>query len=143
MEGEKMNGTDWKNKEFTMKELCADMPEIVAYETLEHAKEGYQDIQRIFAQAYEKVCAPHSDISHEDLSFYLLALARTAPKIDEEVFDHKMNLVTQYRKVLKKNLSAFESCDPDSVKRVKESIRIACENRMLLREKYEDYIREM
>ena len=35
-----MNGTDWKNKEFTMKELCADMPEIVAYETLEHAKEG-------------------------------------------------------------------------------------------------------
>ena len=103
-----MNGTDWKNKEFTMKELCADMPEIVAYETLEHAKEGYQDIQRIFAQAYEKVCAPHSDISHEDLSFYLLALARTAPEIDEEVFDHKMNLVTQYRKVLKKNLSAFE-----------------------------------
>lgn len=138
-----MNGTDWKNKEFTMKELCADMPEIVAYETLEHAKEGYQDIQRIFAQAYEKVCAPHSDISHEDLSFYLLALARTAPKIDEEVFDHKMNLVTQYRKVLKKNLSAFESWDTDSVKRVKESIRIACENRMLLREKYEDYIREM
>lgn len=138
-----MNGTDWKNKEFTMKELCADMPEIVAYETLEHAKEGYQDIQRIFAQAYKKVCAPHSDISHEDLSFYLLALARTAPKIDEEVFDHKMNLVTQYRKVLKKNLSAFESWDPDSVKRVKESIRIACENRMLLREKYEDYIREM
>lgn len=138
-----MNGTDWKNKEFTMKELCADMPEIVAYETLEHAKEGYQDIQRIFAQAYEKVCAPHSDISPEDLSFYLLALARTAPKIDEEVFDHKMNLVTQYRKVLKKNLSAFESWDPDSVKRVKESIRIACENRMLLREKYEDYIREM
>lgn len=143
MKGEKMNGTDWKNKEFTMKELCADMPEIVAYETLEHAKEGYQDIQRIFAQAYEKVCAPHSDISPEDLSFYLLALARTAPKIDEEVFDHKMNLVTQYRKVLKKNLSAFESWDPDSVKRVKESIRIACENRMLLREKYEDYIREM
>lgn len=143
MKGEKMNGTDWKNKEFTMKELCADMPEIVAYETLEHAKEGYQDIQKIFAQAYEKVCAPHSEISPEDLSFYLLALARTAPKIDEEVFDHKMNLVTQYRKVLKKNLSAFESWDPDSVKRVKESIRIACENRMLLREKYEDYIREM
>lgn len=138
-----MNGTDWKNKEFTMKELCADMPEIVAYETLEHAKEGYQDIQRIFAQAYEKVCAPHSEISPEDLSFYLLALARTAPKIDEEVFDHKMNLVTQYRKVLKKNLSAFESWDPDSVKRVKESIRLACENRMLLREKYEDYIGEM
>lgn len=138
-----MNGTDWKNKEFTMKELCENMPEIVAYETLEHAKEGYQDIQKIFAQAYEKVCAPHSDISPEDLSFYLLALARTAPKIDEEVFDHKMNLVTQYRKVLKKNLSAFESWDPDSVKRVKESIRIACENRMLLREKYEDYIREM
>ena len=138
-----MNGTDWKNKEFTMKELCADMPEIVAYETLEHAKEGYQDIQRIFAQAYEKVCAPHSEISHEDLSFYLLALARTAPEIDEEVFDHKMNLVTQYRKVLKKNLSAFEGWDPDSVKRVKESIRLACESRMLLREKYEDYIREM
>ena len=138
-----MNGTDWKNKEFTMKELCADMPEIVAYETLEHAKEGYQDIQRIFAQAYEKVCAPHSGISHEDLSLYLLALARTAPEIDEEVFDHKMNLVTQYRKVLKKNLSAFESWDPDSVGRVKESIRIACENRILLREKYEDYIREM
>ena len=138
-----MNGTDWKNKEFTMKELCENMPEIVAYETLEHAKEGYQDIQKIFAQAYEKVCASHSDISPEDLSFYLLALARTAPKIDEEVFDHKMNLVTQYRKVLKKNLSAFESWDPDSVKRVKESIRIACENRMLLREKYEDYIREM
>lgn len=138
-----MNGTDWKNKEFTMKELCADMPEIVAYETLEHAKEGYQDIQRIFAQAYEKVCAPHSDISHEDLSFYLLALARTAQKIDEEVFDHKMNLVMQYRKVLKKNLSAFEGWDTDSVKRVKESIRLACENRMLLREKYEDYIGEM
>lgn len=138
-----MNGTDWKNKEFTMKELCENMPEIVAYETLEHAKEGYQDIQKIFAQAYEKVCAPHSDISPEDLSFYLLALARTAPEIDEEVFDHKMNLVMQYRKVLKKNLSVFDGWDMDSVKRVKESIRIACENRILLREKYEDYIREM
>ena len=138
-----MNGTDWKNKEFTMKELCENMPEIVAYETLEHAKEGYQDIQKIFAQAYEKVCASHSDISPEDLSFYLLALARKAPEIDEEVFDHKMNLVTQYRKVLKKNLSAFEGWNTDSVKRVKESIRIACENRMLLREKYEDYIGEM
>ena len=76
-------------------------------------------------------------------SFYLLALARTAAEIDEEVFDHKMNLVMQYRKVLKKNLSVFESWDPDSVKRIKESIRIACENRMLLREKYEDYIGEM
>ena len=54
-----------------------------------------------------------------------------------------MNLVMQYRKVLKKNLSVFESWDPDSVKRIKESIRIACENRMLLREKYEDYIGEM
>ena len=93
-----MKGTDWKDKEFTMKELCAEMPEIAAYETQENAKEGYQDIQKIFAQAYEKVCAP---------------------------------------------LSAFESWDPDSVKRVKESIRIACENRMLLREKYEDYIEEM
>lgn len=138
-----MKGTDWKDKEFTMKELCAEMPEIAAYETQENAKEGYQDIQKIFAQAYEKVCAPHSGISHEDLSFYLLALARTAPEIDEEVFDHKMNLVMQYRKVLKKNLSAFEGWDLDSVKRVKESIRIACENRMLLREKYEDYIGEM
>lgn len=78
-----------------------------------------------------------------ELSFYLLALARTAAEIDEEVFDHKMNLVMQYRKVLKKNLSAFEGWDPDSVKRVKESIRLACENRMLLREKYEDYIGEM
>lgn len=78
-----------------------------------------------------------------ELSFYLLALARTAAEIDEEVFDHKMNLVMQYRKVLKKNLSAFEGWDPDSVKRVKESIRLACENRVLLREKYEDYIGEM
>lgn len=137
-----MKRTDWKDKEFTMVKLCEEMPEIVAFETAENAKEGYQDIQRIFAQAYEKVCAPHSEISHEDLSFYLLALARTAPEIDEEVFDHKMNLVTQYRKVLKKNLSAFKSWDPDSVKRVKESIRIACENRMLLREKYEAYIEE-
>lgn len=138
-----MKRTDWKDKEFTMVELCEEMPEIVAFETAENAKEGYQDIQRIFAQAYEKVCAPHSEISPEDLSFYLLALARTAPEIDEEVFDHKMNLVTQYRKVLKKNLSAFESWNPDSVGRVKESIRIACENRMLLREKYEAYIEEM
>ena len=54
-----------------------------------------------------------------------------------------MNLVTQYRKVLKKNLSAFEGWDQDSVKRVKESIKIACENRILLREKYEGYIEEM
>ncbi len=138
-----MKRTDWKDKEFTMMELCEEMPEIAAFETAENAKEGYQDIQKIFAQAYEKVCAPHSDISHEELSFYLLALARTAPEIDEEVFDHKMNLVTQYRKVLKKNLSAFEGWDQDSVKRVKESIKIACENRILLREKYEGYIEEM
>ena len=129
-----MKRTDWKDKEFTMMELCEEMPEIAAFETAENAKEGYQDIQKIFAQAYEKVCAPHSDISHEELSFYLL---------DEEVFDHKMNLVTQYRKVLKKNLSAFEGWDQDSVKRVKESIKIACENRILLREKYEGYIEEM
>ena len=108
-----MKRTDWKDKEFTMMELCEEMPEIAAFETAENAKEGYQDIQKIFAQAYEKVCAPHSDISHEELSFYLLALARTAPEIDEEVFDHKMNLVTQYRKVLKKNLSAFEGWDQD------------------------------
>lgn len=138
-----MKRTDWKDKEFTMMELCEEMPEIAAFETAENAKEGYQDIQKIFAQAYEKVCAPHLDISHEELSFYLLALARTAPEIDEEVFDHKMNLVTQYRKVLKKNLSAFEGWDQDSVKRVKESIKIACENRILLREKYEGYIEEM
>ena len=138
-----MKRKDWKDKVFTMMELCEEMPEIAAFETAENAKEGYQDIQKIFAQAYEKVCAPHSDISHEELSFYLLALARTAPEIDEEVFDHKMNLVTQYRKVLKKNLSAFEGWDQDSVKRVKESIKIACENRILLREKYEGYIEEM
>ena len=138
-----MKRTDWKDKEFTMMELCEEMPEIAAFETAENAKEGYQDIQKIFAQAYEKVCAPDSDISHEELSFYLLALARSAPEIDEEVFDHKMNLVTQYRKVLKKNLSAFEGWDQDSVKRVKESIKIACENRILLREKYEGYIEEM
>lgn len=138
-----MKSTDWKDKEFTMMELCEEMPKIAAFETAENAKEGYQDIQKIFAQAYEKVCAPQSEISPEDLSFYLLALARTAPQIDEEVFDHKMNLVTQYRKVLKKNLSAFEGWDPDSVKRVKESIKIACEQRILLREKYEGYIEEM
>lgn len=138
-----MKRTDWKDKEFTMVELCEEMPEIVAFETAENAKEGYQDIQRVFAQAYGKVCAPESGISHEDLSFYLLALARTASQIDEEVFDHKMNLITQYRKVLKKNLSEFEGWDPDSVGRVKESIRIACENRILLREKYEAYIEEM
>ena len=137
-----MKSTDWKDKEFTMMELCEEMPKIAAFETAENAKEGYQDIQRVFAQAYEKVCAHGTDLSHEELSFYLLALARTAPEIDEEVFDHKMNLITQYRKVLKKNLSAFEGWDPDSVKRVKESIKIACENKILLREKYKSYIEE-
>ena len=125
-----------------MKELCEEMPEIAAFETLENAKEGYQDIQLVFDQAYERVYDPEKEPSPEELSFYLLALAGTAPQIDEEVFDHRMNLVTQYRTVLKKNLSFFEAWDKDSVKRVRESIRIACENGMLLREKYEKYIEE-
>ncbi len=137
-----MNRTNWKDKDFTMRELCEEMPEIVIFETTENAKEGYQDIQRIFDRAYERVCSSGTDLSQEELSFYLLALALTAPKIDEEVFDHKMNLVTQYRAVLKKNLPVFESWDNDSVMRVKKSIRIACESRMLLKEKYERYIGE-
>lgn len=137
-----MNRTNWKDKDFTMRELCEEMPEIVIFETTENAKEGYQDIQRIFDRAYERVCSSGTDLSQEELSFYLLALALTAPKIDEEVFDHKMNLVTQYRVVLKKNLSVFESWDNDSVMRVKKSIRIACGSRMLLKEKYERYIGE-
>ncbi len=132
--------TKFKDQDFTMKELCEEMPKIAIFETTENAKEGYQDIQMIFDRAYERVCASDTELSHEELSYYLLALAGTAPHIDEEVFDHKMNLVTQYRTVLKKNLSAFESWDQDSVSRVRKSIKIACENGILLKEKYEKYI---
>ena len=137
-----MNRTIFKDQEFTMRELCEEMPKIAIFETTENAKEGYQDIQLFFDRAYERVSASGTELSHEELSFYLLALAGTAPQIDDEVFDHKMNLVTQYRTVLKNNISVFEGWDKDSVRRVRESIKIACESGMLLKEKYEKYIEE-
>ncbi len=137
---------NWKSKfgdsDFTMRQLCEEMPEIVDFETKDNAKEGYQDIQIIFNYAHDR--ADHMDMSmnSEELSWYLLSLAKTAPLIDEEVFDHRMNLISHYRQVLKKVLPFIDSWDRDAADRVRESIKLACDARILISEKYEDYFKE-
>ena len=140
------------------------LPEVFRRETLENQKEHYQELQELLGKMASM--AGSWDLSDPErlwsLSGYLLLLARTALEIDEEVFDHRMNVVREYRRILKAFLAVpwarqalgaavqepLPSCLADlpketgreALERVRESIQLACENKILLREKYEPYL---
>ena len=77
--------------------------------------------------------------TREDLSWYLLALTRTIPEVDEEVFDHRMNLVRQYRNTLKRVLPYYGKMRQEEQERIRESIRGACREKILIADKYTAY----
>ena len=144
--------------------LFADLPEVFRQETQENHKEHYQELQELLSGIAAQVEAwDFSDPERFfDLCAYLLMLARVVPEIDEEVFDHKMNVVRQYRRTLKALLcvpwareaatlpesaplppclsSLPESKGREALSRLRESIGLCCENRVLLAEKYASFL---
>ena len=161
-----------------LRSLFVNMPEVFRYETRFNEKEHYQELQEMLREAAGVVNAwDFADAQRfPDLTHYLLMLAQIVPEIDEEVFDHKMNVVKQYRSTLKallqvpgiaEKLEAFSKESPEDLPReeqslkaalktaitgqepqktledfdrLRESIRLACSSRVLLREKYERYL---
>ena len=125
-----------------LRSLFTALPEIFRFETQENQKEHYQELQELLGEVAGQVAKwDFSDPERaSDLTGYLLMLAESIPEIDEEVFDHKMNLVREYRKTLKAFLAVYPALDGDSGQRLCESIRLACEHKVLLREKYEAYL---
>ncbi len=132
---------EWGEPVQDLRSLCIRMPGIVRFETKENRKEGYQEIQAVFRNIYDQTVwlDPAEADSAEELSWYLLALSRTIPEIDEEVYDHRMNLVRQYRSTLRRALPFYASFSAEAQQRVQESIRSACREKILIAEKYTAY----
>ena len=132
---------EWGEPVQDMRSLCVRMPGIVRFETTQNQKEGYQEIQSVFRKVYEQAVwmDPAREEMRDDLSWYLLALSRTIPEVDEEVFDHRMNLVRQYRSTLRRVLPYYGKMNREEQERVRESIRGACREKILIAEKYTAY----
>lgn len=120
----------------SMKTLVEQMPERIRFETVENKKNGYQDIQEIFAQAAEQIESVQPLEEQESVSYYMEALSLCAPLIHKEVFDHYKNLEIQYKHILHRVCSYIDAFEPECQARIERSIRTACENRMILAEKY-------
>ena len=153
-----MNTYETMKKSWTeaadLRSLFANLPEVFRRETLENHKEHYQELQEllreIFRQMNERELSDEENL--EEISCYLLSLSKTIPEIDEEAFDHKMNVVKQYRQMLKAFLALYgdelagfgQAGTPSdraaAFEKVRESIRLAADSRALLREKYEQYL---
>ena len=122
--------------------LSQDLPEVFRYET-ENNKEHYQELQVLLRDVFEHVkdLDPAVEKDLGPISWYLLGLAMTIPEIDEEVYDHKRNLVNQYQVILRRVLPLF--CEDGSIRdeqvrsRIRSSIAAACACGAILREKYE------
>lgn len=119
-----------------MEQLAREMPELIRYETEKNQKNGYQDIQLIFAKAAREIREKPLCDEQEKVAWYLTALAECAPLIDKEVFDHYKNLELQYKDVLHEVAGQLGQFRPEWRDMIRASIRKACDSRMILREKY-------
>lgn len=119
-----------------MKQLAQEMPEIIRFETEENQKNGYQKIQQVFAKAAGEIRQKPLLDEQEAVAWYLEALAECAPRIDKEVFDHYKNLELQYKDVLHEIAGQLDRFRPEWRSMIRDSIRKACDSRMILREKY-------
>lgn len=119
--------------------LAESMPSILDYETEKNKKNGYQDIQQVFFR-YGAAAAELDAIREQNtISLYLSTLSACIPLIDEEVFDHRMNLVTQYRSLLRRILPFLSEYSEENRSLISISIASAIQSGTLLREKYQKY----
>ncbi len=139
--------------------LFNGFPEVFRNETIYNKKEHYQELQGLLKEA---MCTVESwnfaDRKNlPGLSACLVMLAAIIPEIDEEVFDHKMNAVRYYRRTLKDVLQVYgddllrvkragedagmtETGYGKALEGIRASICLACEHRVLIREKYKKYL---
>lgn len=125
-----------KTEQVDVRALAETMPELIRYETEENEKNGYQLIQQIFARAAREMKEKPFWEEQEKTAYYMEALADCAPLIDKEVFDHYKNLELQYKDVLHQVAGRLETFQPEYQAMIRDSIRKACDSRMILEEKY-------
>lgn len=135
----------YRKKGFTtMAELAKAMPLWVRYETEINGKEGYNQIQAVFAEAKTAAEGMTFEEDSPELAAYMTALAQCGGLIDEEVFDHYKNLERDFKEVLHR--LADPKCpgrllgkigDSQAAASIGRAILVACGSRMILKEKYQ------
>lgn len=119
--------------------LAERMPSALRYETEENHKNAYQEIQQIFSIYGEAAGKLHPIKEQGTLCLYLTTLSTCIPLVDEEVFDHRMNLVQQYRELLRHVLPSLPEYSHENQKKLSRSIADAIQSKTLLKEKYQKF----
>lgn len=128
-----------QQKEIDFKCLAEKMPGIIRFETDENNKNGYQNIQEVFRRAATQAAKMELLSHQEETACYMKALVESAPLISKEMFDHYKNLELQYKGVLHRTVPLLDQFQPQYGMQIRESIKTACEKRMILTEKYSAY----
>ena len=128
-----------QQKEIDFKCLAEEMPVIIRFETEENNKNGYQDIQEVFRRAAAQAEGMDLLSHQEETACYMSALVKSAPLISREMFDHYKNLELQYKNILHRVVPLLDKFQPEYGSRIRETIKAACGERMILAEKYSAY----
>lgn len=128
-----------QQKEIDFKCLAQEMPVIIRFETEENNKNGYQDIQEVFRRAAAQAEKMELLAKQEETACYMKALVESAPLISKEMFDHYKNLELQYKSILHRAVLLLDKFEPEYGRKIRETIKTACEKRMILVEKYSAY----
>lgn len=129
------------------KAAMAVYPEYAAYETTENKKEGYPDIMAQMRVLNQKIKA---DFNFADAAVYVAMMLGTVESISPEIYENYRELLDMFREAVKKVLELYYAEENDTFEGNAETVELfcnavkaACENHLLLREKYQMCFRQV
>ena len=116
-------------------------PVYAAYETIENKKEGYPDIMAQMRVWNRNVKA---DFNFADAAAYVAMMLGTVENMSPEIYENYRELLDMFREAVKKVIENYYAEESDtftgeanSVKVFCQAVKKACENHLLLAEKYQ------
>lgn len=123
---------------------CAAMKVLPFYgeaETVLGKKEHYQDVTVRFGETTKKLLAGEKDV--KSASTLLLALITAIDLMSEQLFEHHMALIDDFKEVFATYKEDFKASEGNTRIKAAYAVNRACDMKVLLAEKYDSYVDEL